>query len=62
MPSDDLSEAIQSRDINRIIAVVVPAFKEAAKEVSERAHAMGIRAADGRQASRPSCIFAKVPE
>ena len=44
----NIFEAVATRDARTIIAIVDPAFKEAAREASQRAHALGIEVADGR--------------
>lgn len=46
--SENIFEAIESGDAGRIIAVVDPMFKKAAREASARAHAEGIEVCDGR--------------
>jgi hypothetical protein len=44
----NIFEAIESGDARRIIAVVDPMFKKAAREASARAHAEGVEVCDGR--------------
>ena len=44
----NIFEAIATGDVTRVIAIVDPAFKKAAREASERAHAKGIPVSDGR--------------
>lgn len=46
--ADTLLEAIASGEMTRIIAVVDPAFKAAAKEASARVQKRGRPAVDGR--------------
>ena len=45
---ENIFEAIESGDARRIIAVVDPMFKKAAREASARAHAEGVEVCDGR--------------
>jgi hypothetical protein len=45
---ENMSEAIKSGDARRIIAVIDPMFKKAAREASARAHAEGVEVCDGR--------------
>ncbi len=46
--SENIFEAIESGDARRIIAVVDPMFKKAAREASARAHAEGVEVCDRR--------------
>lgn len=46
----NILEVIESGDFDLFIEVVDKAFKEAAREASARAHALGIDVADGRAA------------
>lgn len=48
MASENIFEAIESGEARRIIAVVDPLFKKAARKASRRAHAAGIEVCDGR--------------
>lgn len=48
MTQSNVFKAIATGDVTQVIAVVDPAFKKAAREASERAHAKGIPVADGR--------------
>jgi hypothetical protein len=48
-------EAIKTGEVGKMIAVIDPAFKKAAKEAAERARAAGIEVADGRK-DEPSPI------
>ena len=45
---ENIFEAIESGDARRIIAVVDPMFKKAARKASARAHAEGVEVCDGR--------------
>lgn len=57
----NIFEAIETGDITAVIAVVDPAFKEAAREASERAHAKGIKVADGRLGDSAKAHGASTP-
>lgn len=46
--ADNIFEAIESGDAARIIAIVDPTFKKAARDASARARAKGVQVRDGR--------------
>jgi hypothetical protein len=48
--SPNIFELIEKREFETFVEVVDKAFKEAAREASKRAHAMGLEVADGRAA------------
>lgn len=48
LESESIFEAVASGDIRRIIAVVDPTIKQAAREASAKAHARNFNVYDGR--------------